>query len=74
MFLLNIMMCNSPAYSRKKDVPFQILALFLQGFDRGGQLRAVCGGGRYDNLLSTFGSEDIPACGFGFGDAVIAEV
>jgi hypothetical protein len=25
-------------------------------------------------LLSTFGSEDIPACGFGFGDAVIVEV
>jgi histidyl-tRNA synthetase len=56
------------------DVPFQILVLFLQGFDREGQLRAICGGGRYDSLLSTFGSGDIPACGFGFGDAVIVEV
>ena len=43
-------------------------------FDRGASLRAVCGGGRYDRLLSTFGGKDLPACGFGFGDAVIAEL
>lgn len=36
-------------------------------------LRAICGGGLYDRWLSTFGSDDIPACGFGFGDAVIVE-
>ncbi|XP_028077988.1 histidine--tRNA ligase, chloroplastic/mitochondrial-like [Camellia sinensis] len=30
--------------------------------------------GRYDRLLSTFGGDDIPACGFGFGDAVIIEL
>lgn len=47
---------------------------FSQGFDREGKLRAICGGGRYDRLLSTFGGDDIPACGFGFGDAVIVEV
>lgn len=47
---------------------------FLQGFDREGKLRAICGGGRYDRLLSTFGGDDLPACGFGFGDAVIVEV
>lgn len=46
----------------------------LQGFDREGKLRAICGGGRYDRLLSTFGGDDLPACGFGFGDAVIVEV
>jgi histidyl-tRNA synthetase len=46
----------------------------FQAFDREGELRAICGGGRYDRLLSTFGSEDVPACGFGFGDAVIVEV
>lgn len=45
-----------------------------QAFDREGKLRAICGGGRYDHLFSTFGSDDIPACGFGFGDAVILEV
>lgn len=47
---------------------------FHQGFDRERKLRAICGGGRYDRLLSTFGGDDIPACGFGFGDAVIIEV
>ena len=36
--------------------------------------RAICGGGRYDRLLSTFGGKDLPACGFGFGDPVILEI
>jgi hypothetical protein len=58
----------------RTTVPIQALALLFQGFDREGQLRAICGGGRYDRLLSIFGSEDVPACGFGFGDAVIVEV
>ncbi|CAM8959940.1 unnamed protein product [Rhodiola kirilowii] len=44
--------------------------IVFEGFDRQGKLRAICGGGR---LLSTFGGDDIPACGFGFGDAVIVE-
>jgi histidyl-tRNA synthetase len=43
-------------------------------FDRGATLRAICGGGRYDRLLSTFGGKDLPACGFGFGDVVIVEL
>jgi histidyl-tRNA synthetase len=42
--------------------------------DRGAQLRAICGGGRYDSLLSAFGGESIPAIGFGFGDVVILEL
>ncbi|KAL3684003.1 hypothetical protein R1sor_002025 [Riccia sorocarpa] len=46
----------------------------FEGFDRSGTLRAICGGGRYDRLLSTFGGVDTPACGFGFGDAVIVEL
>lgn len=46
----------------------------FEAFDREGKLRAICGGGRYDCLFSTFGSDDIPACGFGFGDAVILEL
>lgn len=55
--------------------PKNVLNFFsLQGFDREGKLRAICGGGRYDRLLSTFGGDDLPACGFGFGDAVIVEV
>ncbi|KAA8533415.1 hypothetical protein F0562_031151 [Nyssa sinensis] len=48
--------------------------IVFEGFDREGKLRAICGGGRYDCLLSTFGGDDIPACGFGFGDAVIVEL
>ena len=46
----------------------------FEAFDRGASLRAICGGGRYDRLLSTFGGNDIPACGLGFGDAVIVEL
>jgi histidyl-tRNA synthetase len=48
--------------------------IVFEGFDRAGQLRAVCGGGRYDRLLGTFGGEDQPCAGFGFGDAVIVEL
>ncbi|KAI0500535.1 hypothetical protein KFK09_018749 [Dendrobium nobile] len=48
--------------------------IVFEAFDREGKLRAICGGGRYDRLFSTFGSDDIPACGFGFGDAVIFEL
>lgn len=36
-----------------------------------GQLRAVCGGGRFDNLLKDFGGPDIPATGMGMGDCVL---
>jgi len=46
----------------------------FEAFDRQGSLRAICGGGRYDHLLSTFGGNDVPACGFGFGDVVILEL
>merc|ERR1711865_1011889 len=44
------------------------------GFDKQGELRAIAGGGRYDTLLTTFGGAPTPACGFGFGDAVIIEL
>ena len=36
--------------------------------------RAICGGGRYDSLLSAYGGESLPAVGFGFGDVVILDV
>jgi len=35
------------------------------------ELRAICGGGRYDNLLKDFGGPDIPATGMGMGDCVL---
>ena len=40
----------------------------------GKQHRAICGGGRYDSLLSTYGGETVPAVGFGFGDVVVLDV
>eukprot|EP00472_Partenskyella_glossopodia_P014368 CAMPEP_0197542032 /NCGR_PEP_ID=MMETSP1318-20131121/67488_1 /TAXON_ID=552666 /ORGANISM="Partenskyella glossopodia, Strain RCC365" /LENGTH=508 /DNA_ID=CAMNT_0043101269 /DNA_START=517 /DNA_END=2043 /DNA_ORIENTATION=+ len=48
--------------------------IVFEGFDRKGEFRAICGGGRYDKLLESFGGEALPAVGFGFGDAVIAEL
>lgn len=40
-------------------------------YDRGTQLRAVGGGGRYDNLLQDFGGPSVTATGFGIGDCVL---
>jgi histidyl-tRNA synthetase len=49
--------------------------IVFEAFDKAGVLRAICGGGRYNQLLSTFGAkEDIPSAGFGFGDCVIMEL
>jgi histidyl-tRNA synthetase len=39
--------------------------------DKAGELRAVCGGGRYDNLLKDFGGPEISATGMGMGDCVL---
>ncbi len=35
--------------------------------------RALFGGGRYDELLSLFGPDEVPACGFGMGDVTMAD-
>jgi histidyl-tRNA synthetase len=43
-------------------------------FDARGELRAICGGGRYDNLLASLGGVDLPALGFGMGDVVLGEL
>jgi len=43
-------------------------------FDRTGEFRAICGGGRYDNLLASLGDADLPALGFGMGDVVLGEL
>ena len=43
-------------------------------FDRKGEFRAICGGGRYDNLLKDLGGVDLPALGFGMGDVVLGEL
>lgn len=43
-------------------------------FDTAGEMRAICGGGRYDTLLDTLGDVDLPALGFGMGDVVLADL
>jgi histidyl-tRNA synthetase len=43
-------------------------------FDRSGEFRAICGGGRYDTLLESLGGADLPALGFGMGDVVLGEL
>jgi len=43
-------------------------------FDRKHDLRAICGGGRYDRLLELVGGEPLPAVGFGMGDVVLGEL
>ena len=43
-------------------------------FDRSGEFRAICGGGRYDALLESLGGADMPAVGFGMGDVVLGEL
>lgn len=43
-------------------------------FDARGELRAICGGGRYDALLEQLGGVDLPALGFGMGDVVLGEL
>lgn len=39
--------------------------------DIAGELRAICGGGRYDNLLRDFGGPAVGATGMGMGDCVL---
>jgi len=41
-------------------------------YDKACDLRAIGGGGRYDNLLKQFGGPALPATGFGIGDCVLA--
>lgn len=36
--------------------------------------RAIAGGGRYDNLIESFGGPSLPACGFGMGDVVLGNL
>ena len=45
-------------------------------FDRSKNLRALAGGGRYDNLIKGLsdGAADLPAIGFGMGDVVLGHL
>ena len=43
-------------------------------FDAARSLRAICGGGRYDDLLEQLGGVNLPCVGFGMGDVVLGEL
>ncbi len=44
----------------------------FEAFDRKGELRALAGGGRYDDLIGKLGSPSLPAVGFAIGDMTFA--
>jgi histidyl-tRNA synthetase len=50
--------------------------IVFEAFDRRGKLRAIAGGGRYDNLIRHLsdGALSLPAIGFAMGDVVLAEL
>jgi histidyl-tRNA synthetase len=43
-------------------------------FDAKRSLRAICGGGRYDDLIKAIAGVDLPCVGFGMGDVVLTEI
>ncbi len=48
--------------------------LVFEAFDSEGELRALFGGGRYDELVGVFGERDVPAVGFAFGYSPTVEL
>jgi histidyl-tRNA synthetase len=48
--------------------------LVFEAFDSEGELRALFGGGRYDNLVGLFGGQEVPAVGFAFGYSTTVEL
>jgi histidyl-tRNA synthetase len=50
--------------------------IVFEVFDRAGKLRAIAGGGRYDNLIAQLsdGAVSLPALGFALGDVVLGEL
>lgn len=44
-------------------------------YDKGSENnRSICGGGRYDELLSIFGADALPTVGFGMGDVIARDL
>ena len=48
--------------------------IVFECFDAQREFRAIFGGGRYDNLLTTIGGGPATAVGLGFGDVVVTEL
>lgn len=43
----------------------------FEAFDRKGELRAIAGGGRYNDLVAKLGGPELPAVGFAIGDVTL---
>jgi histidyl-tRNA synthetase len=48
--------------------------IVFEVFDKGLNLRALAGGGRYDSLMASLGGDPVSAVGFGMGDVVLADL
>jgi len=48
--------------------------MVFEGFGKGGLRRAVCGGGRYERLLSDLGGPSMGGVGFATSDVVVADL
>ncbi len=48
--------------------------IVFEAYSTGDVRRAICGGGRYDNLLAEMGGGHLSGVGFGMGDVVLGEV
>jgi histidyl-tRNA synthetase len=48
--------------------------IVFEVYDAGKSMRAIAGGGRYDNLLASQGGRALSGVGFGMGDVVIADL
>ncbi len=46
----------------------------FEAWDKEEKMRAILGGGRYDNIISQLGGDRTPAVGFAIGDAVIENI
>ena len=48
--------------------------IVFEVFDKAKNMRAIAGGGRYDNLTETLGGQKASGVGFGMGDVVLADL
>ena len=48
--------------------------IVFEVFDASKSMRAVAGGGRYDNLCATLGGQSVTGVGFGMGDVVLKDL
>jgi histidyl-tRNA synthetase len=48
--------------------------IVFEVFDKNKSMRAIAGGGRYDNLCEKLGGTKVTAVGFGMGDVVLADL